>query len=231
MRNRAIMVFPGVLAFFLVVFPAHAGQPSPAKPAKKHKSMSYTMQFSEDGGDTMQFEFNQDGKKSSFIVREKSGDKFNTVSMMISDGKASYIVNPEEKMAMKFGKDNPMASSMFPFMQWMVDPDWVEWAKVHENNPNYSIKEKGAEKVRGEKCKVMEFYDKVNKDKTMMYISGDNVVKRWVFLPGTTHEKKTTMDLLNYSVDKPVKPEKVAVPKGYQVQDMSQMMMPKMPGP
>ena len=80
------------------------------------------------------------------------------------------------------------------------------------------------------KCKVMEITEKATGQKILYYISGDDIVQRWVFSEGGAFPKKTTMDLLKYEVGKKVPADKLKMPSGYQIQDMGQMMrMPEMP--
>lgn len=197
--------------------------------AKARKSISYTLEIQEEGGDTNRLEYNMEGQKASFVAQQKEGGKFVTKATMIQDGNVTYILNPDEKMAIKFAGDNNPMGAGFPFMQWAVEPDWAHWLKAHEKNPNYSVKEIGKEKIRGEKCRVIELNDKIQRHKVNMYISDDNVIMRWVNLPGQANMKKTTMDLIDYKVDKRIPAEKFQVPKGYTVQDMSKMMIPNMP--
>jgi outer membrane lipoprotein-sorting protein len=199
---------------------------------KEPKSVSYTMEINTEGEDTTQFEYYKDGKKESFIVKEKKNGKFKTAAWMLNDGTARYIIDPDQKTAIKLSSEQgPMVGPSFPYMQWAVQPDWGKWSKEHERLSNISIKEKGKEKVRGEKCKIMEITNKTINQKIHYYVSDDNVVRRWVHFPAGPHEKKSTMDLLDYKVNKKIPAEKLSVPAGYQVQDMSQMMkqMPKMP--
>ncbi len=218
-----------VVGFCLVLFlgcskSEESGEAAPGE-WEEPSSMSYTLEIISDDGETMQFEYNMDGGKASYIVRNKQGGKFVTSMWMLQDGKSSYIINPEEKMAMKLaGEKNTLLGSSFPFMHFAVQPNWLGWMKEHEKHPYYNFKEIGSEKIRGVKCKVMEVVDKNTDRKMHYYVSDKNVIQRWIHFPSKSSPGKTTMDLLDYSINKGVDKDKLALPSGYQVQDMSQMM-------
>lgn len=230
MKGRVTSIFVGL--FMVLVFGCKGnGDSQEASSSKAPKSMSYAIEISYEGGKASQFEYYKDGDKESFIVKEKAGKGFTTSAWMLKDGATSYMINPEGRMAMKFeGDNNPMMGSSFPYMQMMVEPDWLSHSKEVEKQSGVSINEKGKKDVRGKKCKVMEIDDKKTGQKILYYISDDNVVRRWEHSPGGAFPQKTTMDLLKYEVDKKVPADKLSVPSGYQIQDMSQMMkMPNVP--
>jgi outer membrane lipoprotein-sorting protein len=116
-----------------------------------------------------------------------------------------------------------MAAAMFPLTWAVQQPEWTAYAAAHKEG--YTITDKGAETVRGQKCKVKEFTNTQTKDQVLLYVSDDGVIRRWVVLNPGAGQKKSTMDLISLEFDKKIADSVFQVPAGYKVQDMSNMPM------
>jgi len=194
-----------------------------AKKLLKHSSISYRLEIATEGEPAMAFDYQEQGGKSRLKVEGEEAGKKKTTAEMLQTGDASYLLNSEEKIAIKFSKESGMAGMMFPFMWMVVEPDWLSYQAAHQQG--YTITDKGSETIRGQTCKVKEIANLQTKDKVLIYISGDSMIRRWVILPGQSQQKKATMDLINLEFDKKIADSTFQVPAGFQVQDMSNMPM------
>jgi len=201
-------------------------QTGAAKKAAQHSSVSYRMEITSEGQKPVGFDYQAQGGKSLMKMDSEQQGRKSHIEML-QTGDAVYILMGEQKTGIKFaGKDNPMAATMFPLAWAVQQPEWAAYASAHQEG--YTITDKGAETVRGQKCKVKEFTNTQTKDQVLLYVSDDGVIRRWVILPTQAGQKKSTMDLLNLEFDKKIPDSVFAVPGDYKIQDMSNMTM--MPG-
>lgn len=214
----------GLVMVLGVAFQASA-QMEAAKKLIKHSSVSYRLEVVTEGEPALTFDYQAQGGKARLKVEGQEQGQKKTAAEMIDAGDYSYILNAEEKMAIKFSKQSGMAHMMFPFLWMAVEPDWVSYQAARQQG--YTITDKGTEMVRGHSCKVKEISNLQTKDKVLVYISGDDLIRRWVILPGKTQQKKATMDIINLEFDRKIPDSVFQVPAGYQVQNMS--IMPMMP--
>jgi outer membrane lipoprotein-sorting protein len=198
-------------------------QSEAAKKIAQHSSISYQMEITVEGQKPVGFDYQTQGSQSLMKMESEPQGRKNHVEMLLT-GDAVYILNREQKTAIKFGgKDNPMAAAMFPLAWAVQQPEWTAYAAAHHEG--YTITDKGTETVRGQKCKVKEFNNLQTKDKVLLYVSDDGVIRRWVVLNPGAGQKKSTMDLIALDFDKKIPDSVFAVPAGYKVQDMSNMPM------
>ncbi len=192
-------------------------QTGAAQKAAQHSSVAYRMEITTEGQAPVGFDYQSQGSQNLMKMQSKKSHV-----EMLQTGDAVYILMREQKTAIKFaGKDNPMAAAMFPLANAVQQPEWTAYAAAHQEG--YTITDKGSEIVRGQKCKVKEFNNLQTKDKVLLYVSDDGVIRRWVVMDSGAGQKKSTMDLLNLEFDKKIPDSVFAVPSDYQIQDMSKM--------
>lgn len=193
---------------------------------KEYKTISYVFTVLYEGEQPMKMEYYRDKGKECFIVKNKEKGKYKTQTMVIYGKDAVYMVMPDQKMAMKMSRENPMVERYFThrtsFEQ--LQPDWLKYVKNRLENEDVVIKEDGNEKIRGVNCRVIRIADKKTGSESVCYVDKDNIMRRWIYSGNDAGSKKVTYDVLEASFDKPIPAERFEVPQGYQITDMSRMM-------
>jgi|GEM_PF-1710107 len=140
-----------------------------------------------------------------------------------------YMLQPEQKMAMKMKQDSQMAKAQQGEGKGGGNkPRETGWAKVSEGlkAQGYTVSNRGKEQWRGTEYEVWRAVN--NKDKTYVDCYLDNkqeMVKRWVHYDAKG-KLQQEIGIIKYEVGKPLSQDLFAIPSDYQVHDMSNMQMP-----
>lgn len=195
--------------------------PAEAKPAEgalgKYK---YVMEVVGVAGNTskMRFEYLVDNKRFSMKMSTKEGEAQKLTAYFVSNGTDLFMLQPESKLAMKM----PLKEGQGPegiSKDLLIVPDWT---KFEADNKDKGFTKKGQADVNGAKCVQYEA-EVAGAGKVTYSVDDKNLIRRIQAL-GADGKEVYTMDVLEVDMNPTVTDADFAVPDGYQIHDMTQMM-------
>lgn len=189
-----------------------------AKLAKQDfNSYRYLVEVENKGSGRMRLEYLADKTRSRMKLSTRENGKWQTASFIINDGKNTYMVNAEAKMAMKMpGSQGGMMGAMPPGMLFV--PEWNTYLEKHGN---YKVKELGREKVNGVKVTVFEV-SQPGQGTSTMYVDDDSLIRR-IKVADENGEDLSVMDVKEVELDPSISDSDFQPPKGYTIQSMPGM--------
>jgi len=163
-----------------------------------------------------------------------SGDNFRTetykgegknkqlMSINITKGGFMYMLNPQQKTAMKMSMNSPMAKSS------KQENNARSWEDVMSDmkKRGYTVENRGKQKWEGTDYTVWRVTDTKNKNYTEYYVDGKGMTKRFV-----TYDSKGKMisdtRIIKAEQGVAIPASTFEVPAGYQIQEMPNMPMMK----
>lgn len=137
------------------------------------------------------------------------------------------MLDPQSKSGTKMSMKSMGKAESSKSKEGPKTNDWKEWMNTEGKKMGISITKRGTEKWDGCNCDVYRVTDSSTKTFLDYYVdTKDNIIKRWISYD-SKGEQEAEMRIVKFEKNIAIPKDAFDVPPGYQVQDLSNMMMPQ----